>query len=65
MAFLALIGYIEKNSPSKINMPLLMDDIFVNYDCGREKAAWQLLKDFSADRQIIFCRAKTADLADA
>lgn len=55
---LALIEYIEKNAPQNIAMPLLMDDIFVNYDEKREQKAWEILKDFSAKRQIIFCRAK-------
>ncbi|MBR2509603.1 MAG: AAA family ATPase [Lentisphaeria bacterium] len=60
---LALIEYIEKNAPQNIAMPLLMDDIFVNYDHKREQYAWDILKDFSCNRQIIFCRAKeiTAD----
>ncbi len=60
---LALIEYIEKNAPQNITMPILMDDIFVNYDHIREKNAWDILKDFSSRRQIIFCRAKekTAD----
>ena len=55
---LALIEYIEKNAPQNIAMPLLMDDIFVNYDHKREQYAWDILKDFSCNRQIIFCRAK-------
>ena len=60
---LALIEYIEKNAPQNIAMPILMDDIFVNYDSEREQNAWNILKDFSLGRQIIFCRAgnETAD----
>lgn len=55
---LALIEYIEKNAPQSISMPLLMDDIFVNYDERREQNAWDLLAEFAEKRQIIFCRAK-------
>ncbi|MBR1965237.1 MAG: AAA family ATPase [Lentisphaeria bacterium] len=61
---LALIEYIEKNAPQNIAMPVLMDDIFVNYDNEREQNAWDILKEFSCKRQIIFCRAKT-EIADA
>lgn len=55
---LALIEYIEKSAKNNISMPILMDDIFVNYDRKRELAARELLTEFSTNRQIIFCRAK-------
>lgn len=58
---LGLITEYEKNAES---LPVVFDDIMVNFDKERAANICAILKDFSKERQIIFftCHEYTADL---
>ena len=58
---LGLIKEYENNSES---LPIVFDDIMVNFDKVRAKNISNVLKNFSKNRQIIFftCHKNTADL---
>jgi len=53
--YLALrLAAIEKRLVSSEPMPLILDDILVNFDDARAKAALDILADLSRKTQIIF-----------
>ena len=39
-------------------LPVVFDDIFVNYDTNRRNAAWQTIRSFAADKQLIIFECK-------
>lgn len=67
--YLALrVGLIESFGAQGPHLPVLMDDIVVNYDAQRLAGAGQAVGELAATRQVIFftCHERTAStLADA
>ena len=62
--FLALrLSYIENLAGAHPALPILMDDVLVNFDDQRRPAAARVIADFAAGRQIIFftCHSATLD----
>jgi uncharacterized protein YhaN len=62
--FLALrLSYIENLAGAHPALPILMDDVLVNFDDQRRPAAARVIADFAAGRQIIFftCHSATID----
>lgn len=63
--YLALrLAFIRQHNLSKESLPLIMDDILVNFDPGRSKNAAEIFAAFSADNQGMFftCHPHTAKL---
>lgn len=63
--YLALrLAIADLVQPKTDKMPLLLDDAFVQYDDKRAKAALVLLRELSADRQIVLftCHGRMKDL---
>jgi len=61
--YLALrLSYIEHLAGAHPALPVLMDDVLVNFDGGRRWTAAGLIADFAATRQVIFftCHESTA-----
>ena len=48
------LAFIREYATHAGILPLVMDDIFVNFDPDRAKAAIEVLRDFSATHQILF-----------
>lgn len=62
--FLALrLSYIEHLVGAHPALPLLMDDVLVNFDDGRRQNAVEVISEFAELRQVIFftCHRATAD----
>ena len=47
------LAYI-KNTQDMIELPIIMDDPFVNFDRSRQKNMYQLMQEFGEDVQIIY-----------
>ncbi|MEK3882571.1 AAA family ATPase [Paenibacillus sp. PL2-23] len=62
--YLAMRLALAKEASKDVLLPLLLDDLFVNFDASRRKAAVSLLAELSAERQILFftCHPETRDL---
>nr|WP_306812772.1 AAA family ATPase [Paenibacillus soyae] len=62
--YLAMRLALAKEASQEVMLPLLLDDLFVNFDSARLKAASKLLAELSVERQIIFftCHERTRDL---
>ncbi len=61
--FLALrLSYIENLADAHPALPVLMDDVLVNFDDDRRHAAVRVIADFATRRQVVFftCRRATA-----
>lgn len=63
LRFSALQQYLKEHEP----MPLVLDDIFVNFDEARTKCGLEILQDFSSDMQVVLFthHRHVADLASA
>lgn len=62
--FLALrLSYIEHLAGAHQALPVLMDDVLVNFDDERRAAAVDVISEFAAGRQVVFftCHQATAD----
>jgi len=62
--FLALrLSYIERLAGAHPALPVLMDDVLVNFDDERRAVAVEIIAEFSERRQVIFftCHQATAD----
>ena len=62
--FLALrLSYIDNLAGAHPSLPVLMDDVLVNFDDERRWAAAQVIAEFAARRQVIFftCHPATAE----
>ncbi len=47
------LGLIEEYEKLKEPLPLVLDDIFVNFDPGRTKAIATIIESFAEKRQVI------------
>ena len=57
--FLALrLALIDSLWQDDEMLPVVFDDIFVNFDTGRRNAAWQTVGSFAADKQLIIFECK-------
>ena len=58
------LGLIEALSRRGLDLPLILDDVFVNFDDDRAEAAARLVASVAERRQVFFltCRAATRDL---
>jgi uncharacterized protein YhaN len=62
--FLALrLSYIDNLAGAHPSLPVLMDDVLVNFDNERRRAAAQVVAEFAAHRQVIYftCHPATAE----
>jgi len=62
--FLALrLSYIENLADAHPALPVLMDDVLVNFDDERRAATAAVIADFATRRQVVFftCHEETAD----
>jgi uncharacterized protein YhaN len=62
--FLALrLSYIENLADAHPALPVVMDDVLVNFDDERRAAAVRVIADFAARRQVVFftCHTATAE----
>ena len=62
--FLALrLSYVENLANAHPALPVVMDDVLVNFDDRRRLAAIKVIADFASQRQVIFftCHAATAE----
>ena len=62
--FLALrLSYIDNLAGAHPSLPVLMDDILVNFDDERRSAAARVIAEFAERRQVVFftCHAATAE----
>jgi uncharacterized protein YhaN len=62
--FLALrLSYLDNLAGAHPALPVLMDDILVNFDDDRRRAAVEVIFDFSKGRQVVFftCHPATAE----
>lgn len=66
LALAIRLGYIETHGQNKFRYPIVLDDVFVNFDYLRTHAAMEALKDIAAqnDRQIIMlsCHEREREL---
>lgn len=62
--YLAMRLALTKEASKDVKLPLLLDDLFVNFDSSRLRAASKLLAELSEERQIMFftCHERTRDL---
>jgi uncharacterized protein YhaN len=61
--FLALrLSYIDNLAGAHPSLPVLMDDVLVNFDDERRRAAAQVIAEFAARRQVVYftCHPATA-----
>ena len=57
--FLALrMALIDSLWQDEEMLPVVFDDIFVNFDTNRRNAAWQTIRSFAADKQLIIFECK-------
>jgi len=61
--YLSMRLALAKESSPSLKLPLLLDDLFVNFDGNRLKAAADLVAELSGERQILFftCQEHTRD----
>lgn len=61
--YLSMRLALAKESSPSIKLPLLLDDLFVNFDGNRLKAAAELVGELSGERQILLftCQEHTRD----
>ena len=62
--FLALrLSYVENLANAHPALPVIMDDVLVNFDDKRKLPAIKVIADFASQRQVIFftCHAATAE----
>ncbi|MGC1274828.1 MAG: AAA family ATPase [Planctomycetaceae bacterium] len=66
--FLALrLGLVRRAAEQGVSLPLILDDVFVNFDQLRTEAAFETLSEFAAEgRQVLFftCHLHLAHLAE-
>ncbi len=66
--FLALrLGLVRHASERGVELPLILDDVFVNFDQLRTESAFEALRDFAGEgRQVLFftCHLHLAHLAE-
>ncbi|MFV2073078.1 MAG: ATP-binding protein [Thermoanaerobaculales bacterium] len=63
--FLALrLSYIENLAGAHPSLPVLMDDVLVNFDDERRRAAVRVIAEFAATRQVLFftCHPATVEV---
>lgn len=59
--FLALrLSYVENLANAHPALPVIMDDVLVNFDDRRRQAAAKVIADFAVNRQVIFFTCHTA-----
>ena len=67
--FLALrLGLVRHAAERGVELPLILDDVFVNFDQLRTEAAFEALRDFANEgRQVLFftCHLHLAHLAES
>ncbi len=58
------LGLIEEYETRAEPLPVIMDDVFVNFDDDRKPRVLELLREFSANRQVLLltCHRQTRDL---
>ncbi len=58
------LGFIEAYEKQAEPLPIIVDEILVNFDSGRAKKTAEILQEFAKDRQILMltCHETTADL---
>jgi uncharacterized protein YhaN len=58
---LGIVAEFEKNAES---LPLILDDVLVDFDTPRRRTAVQMLAEFAKNRQLIImsCHQETVDL---
>ncbi len=58
------LGLIEEYESRAEPLPIIMDDVFVNFDDDRKPRVLELLKEFTANRQVLLmtCHRDTRDL---
>ena len=62
--FLALrLSYIENLSGAHPALPVIMDDVLVNFDDRRRQVAFKVIADFARNRQVIFFTCHSATVA--
>ena len=62
--FLALrLSYIDNLAGAHPSLPVLMDDVLVNFDDDRRWAAARVITEFAASRQVVYftCHPATAE----
>jgi uncharacterized protein YhaN len=62
--FLALrLSYIDNLASAHPSLPVLMDDVLVNFDDERRRAAARVIAEFAARRQVVYftCHPATAE----
>ncbi|RJE90851.1 hypothetical protein D3P07_01810 [Paenibacillus sp. 1011MAR3C5] len=61
--YLSMRLALAKESSQSTKLPLMLDDLFVNFDGNRLKAAADLVAELSGERQILFftCQEHTRD----
>jgi uncharacterized protein YhaN len=59
-------GLIEEFARRAEPLPVVMDDILVNFDASRAERAAEAIEHLAATQQVLFftCRRETADLLD-
>jgi uncharacterized protein YhaN len=57
------LSYIENLAGAHPALPVLMDDILVNFDDERRLAAAEVIAEFAASRQVVYftCHPATAE----
>ena len=62
--FLALrLSYIENLAGAHPALPVIMDDVLVNFDDSRRHIAFKVIADFARNRQVIFFTCHSATVA--
>jgi len=63
--FAVRLGLIREFSQRQEPLPVVMDDVFVNFDPGRARAAMKAVLDLAEDQQVLLftCHPQTCDLA--
>ncbi len=58
------LGLIREFARQSANLPLIMDDVFVNFDPERARRVAELLVEFAAEHQVLVftCHPQTAEL---
>ncbi len=58
------LGLIEQLGEAGAGLPVLMDDVLVNFDPGRRRGAAEAIAQVASERQVVFftCHPDTADL---
>lgn len=58
------LGFIEEYETEAESLPVVMDEVFVNFDPERASKTAEVIKDFSSNRQVLIftCRPETIKL---